>query len=35
MKSAAPQYWLVERISVPTASGIVTIDRAETSFSGH
>jgi Protein of unknown function (DUF3108) len=35
MKSAAPQYWLVERISVPTANGIVTIDRAETSFSGH
>jgi hypothetical protein len=34
IKAAAPQFWLVERISVPTSQGIVTIDRAETSFSG-
>src|SRR5258706_14962551 len=35
IKAATPQFWLVERISLPTANGIVTIDRAETSFSGH
>jgi hypothetical protein len=34
MKAAAPQFWLVERIAVPTSQGIVTIDRADTSFSG-
>src|SRR5258706_7243424 len=34
MKTATPQFWLVERISLPTAKGLITIDRAETSISG-
>jgi hypothetical protein len=33
-KVAKPHFWLVERISLPTPKGIVTIDRAETSISG-
>jgi hypothetical protein len=34
VKAANPHFWLVERILVPTPQGTVTIDRAETSFSG-
>jgi hypothetical protein len=33
-KVAKPHFWLVEHISIPTAKGIVTIVRAETSISG-
>ena len=33
-KVAKPKFWLVERISLPTNKGTVTIERAETSISG-
>jgi hypothetical protein len=33
-KVSKPHFWLVERISLPTPKGVVTIDRAETSISG-
>jgi hypothetical protein len=33
-KVPKPHFWLVERISLPTPKGIVTVDRAETSISG-
>ncbi len=29
-----PKFWLVERLSMPTSKGTVTIERAETSISG-
>jgi hypothetical protein len=33
-KMAKPKFWLVERISLPTNKGTVTIERAETSIKG-
>jgi hypothetical protein len=33
-KVSKPHFWLVERISLPTQKGVVTIERAETSISG-
>jgi hypothetical protein len=33
-KVSKPHFWLVERITLPTPKGVVTIDRAETSISG-
>jgi hypothetical protein len=33
MKSAKPQFWLVERLVVPTSKGVITIGRTETSIS--
>jgi Protein of unknown function (DUF3108) len=33
-KVAKPKFWLVERVSLPTNKGTVTIERAETSISG-
>jgi len=34
-QSARPHFWLVERVSLPTQSGILTIERTETSVSAH
>ena len=33
-KVAKPKFWLVERITLPTNKGVVTIERIETSISG-
>ncbi|MGA7329096.1 MAG: hypothetical protein WBX25_32565 [Rhodomicrobium sp.] len=33
MKAAKPDFWLVERMALSTAKGLVTIDRADTTFS--
>src|SRR5215469_6568368 len=33
-KVSKPHFWLVERVSMSTPKGVVTIDRAETSISG-
>jgi hypothetical protein len=33
-KVSKPHFWLVDRISLPTPKGMVTIERAETSISG-
>jgi hypothetical protein len=33
-KVAKPKFWLVERLSLPTNKGVITIERAETSISG-
>jgi hypothetical protein len=34
-QSAKPHFWLVERASLPTVNGTLTIDRTETSMSAH
>jgi Protein of unknown function (DUF3108) len=33
-QSPKPNFWLVERLSLPTQNGVLTIDRTETSMSG-
>jgi hypothetical protein len=34
-QSAKPHFWLVERVSLPTQNGTLTIERRETSMSAH
>jgi hypothetical protein len=34
-RSVKPHFWVVERVSLPTLNGTLTIDRTETTMSGH